>query len=93
MPIDKGRYPIDWDTTARGVKEAAGWKCEACGMPHMGDGTIGSCLTVHHPDRDPENENARLNALCARCHLKDERRIRWMERNKDQLGLWECHDE
>lgn len=70
------------------MKDAVGWKCEECGMPHMGDGTMGSCLTVHHPNRDPENEDAEKKALCARCHLKDEARARRAERNKDQMRLF-----
>lgn len=76
MPIDRAKYPTGWDLVARAAKEAAGWKCEQCGMGHMADGTMGSCLTVHHPDRDPGNDQARLVALCARCHLEAERRIR-----------------
>ena len=88
MPMDREKYPVDWDQIARAVKEDAGWKCEVCGMGHMEDGTMGSCLTVHHPDRDPGNAEARLMAACARCHLEDERMIRRRERNRDQLSLF-----
>lgn len=76
MPMDRTKYPAGWDQRAVEVKEAAGWKCIQCGMGHMADGTMGSCLTVHHPDRDPENPDARLEALCARCHLAAERELR-----------------
>jgi len=89
MPLDRARYPKDWSARAFETKEKAGWKCEECGMGHMADGTMGSCLTVHHPDRDPENQEARTRALCARCHLKDEPRARRAERDKDQFGLFE----
>ena len=89
MPIDRRKYPVDWEEIALAVKEAAGWKCEWCGMGHMEDGTAGSILTVHHPDRDPGNPHGRLMALCARCHLKDEARARRTERNKNQLALFE----
>jgi len=88
MPFDRSKYPDGWDEKAEAVKEAAGWKCEVCGIGHMEDGTMGSCLTVHHPDRDPENEDARLIAACARCHLKNERQARWEERYKDQIPLF-----
>ena len=88
MPIDKSRYPDNWDEISLAVKEEAGWVCERCGTPHMSDGTMGSCLTTHHPDRDPENPHALIQALCARCHLKDEPRARRAERNKDQLRLF-----
>ena len=88
MPMDTARYPDGWDAIADAVKAAAGWKCEYCGIGHMADGTMGSCLTVHHPDRNPENENARMVALCARCHLRDEAHARRYGRNDDQLGLF-----
>jgi len=58
-----------------------------CGVGHLEDGTMGSCLTVHHPDRDPENEKARTEALCARCHLRDEAQAR-RRPGKEQLVLW-----
>ena len=63
MPVDWSKYPDTWDEIATEVKVAAGWECEKCHMPHMGDGTMGSCLTVHHPGRDPGNEDAELVAL------------------------------
>lgn len=88
MPVDKKRYPIGWDEIAWEVKTRAGWRCEWCGIGHMADGTSGSCLTVHHPDRNPEEKEARLLALCARCHLRDEATARKYGRNKNQLTLW-----
>jgi len=30
MPMDKSKYPPNWDSIANEVKEAAGWKCEKC---------------------------------------------------------------
>jgi len=88
MPSKRDKYPHDWNDRARAVKEAAGWKCQQCGIAHMSDGTCGSILTVHHPDRDPANPDARLEADCARCHLADERRLRRAEKEKDQLRLF-----
>lgn len=35
MPIDYADYPEDWRQMAKAVKDAAGWKCEQCGMGHM----------------------------------------------------------
>lgn len=91
MPMDPNRYPDDWDERARQAKDEAGWKCQKCGIANLEDGTMGSCLTVHHPDRDPENRHARLEVLCARCHLKDEavrRRLELLaEQEKTQLIL------
>lgn len=33
MPMDRSRYPADWERRALAVKEAAGWACEKCGRP------------------------------------------------------------
>ena len=88
MPIDKANYPPDWKNMAEKCKAAAGWKCEWCGMGHMADGTMGSCLTVHHPDKDPWNPDARLVALCARCHLRADQKLRKAEQEKNQLKLF-----
>lgn len=64
---NKHRYPPDWKERATAVKEAAGWKCEACENPH---GPPPYVLTVDHIHHDPENEDAVLVALCQRCHLR-----------------------
>jgi 5-methylcytosine-specific restriction endonuclease McrA len=62
-------YPDDWNDIARRVKEAAGWKCEACGNPH---GPSPYVLTVDHVvDHDPSNVSPEnLAAYCQRCHLR-----------------------
>lgn len=62
-------YPPNWAKLARGVKEAAGWRCEACDAPH---GPSPSILTVDHVvDHDPANvADENLAALCQRCHLR-----------------------
>lgn len=33
-PENKSRYPDDWKTISRAVREDAGQKCEACGAPN-----------------------------------------------------------
>lgn len=33
MPMDRKRYPANWDEIARQIKEDAGWRCEECGKP------------------------------------------------------------
>lgn len=75
MPMDRSRYPANWKQIALAVKEAAGWKCQACGKPCRKPGekldTHRRTLTVHHIDHRPENSDAEnLIALCAPCHLK-----------------------
>ena len=89
MPMDRSRYPANWAEIAWKVKEAAGWKCEKCGIAHMSDGTMGSCLTVHHPNLDVENPDAEMEALCARCHLKADAILRKYGINKNQQGLFD----
>lgn len=33
MPMDRRLYPANWDEIARGIKDAAGWKCQCCDKP------------------------------------------------------------
>lgn len=63
---NRHRYPDDWPALAKAVKDAADWKCSACGAPH---GPPPHVLTVDHLHHDPENRDAVLIALCQRCHL------------------------
>jgi len=88
MPADRSKYPRDWFEIAELIKEKAGWRCEACGIGHEADGTRGSVLTVHHPNRDPGNPHAEMKAFCARCHLKDEARARRVEKYRNQRSLF-----
>lgn len=70
MPMYPRRqlYPENWPAIARKVKDNAGWHCEECGALH--NPQIGYCLTVHHIDGDPGNNDPQnLVALCQRCHL------------------------
>jgi hypothetical protein len=69
------RYPIDWPTIALQIKEKAGWTCERCKAPHSFVGAL--VLTVHHLDGDPANcEDWNLAALCQRCHLRIQGRVK-----------------
>jgi len=75
MPMDKKRYPKDWDRIAQGVKIRAGWKCQKCGKqcrrPGEAFDTHRRTLTVAHLNHTPEDvrpEN--LMAMCAPCHLR-----------------------
>ncbi len=86
MPMDRTRYPADWDTIALAVKEATGWICQDCGMQCRKPGetfdTHRRTMRVHHvgvakPDGTPgdphDKQDCRpenLLALCAACHLK-----------------------
>ena len=34
MPMDRSKYPPDWDDISRQVREDAGQRCEWCGVPN-----------------------------------------------------------
>lgn len=34
MPMDRSRYPADWDSISRSIRDRAGHKCEWCGVPN-----------------------------------------------------------
>lgn len=75
MPMDRSRYPDDWDEIARRVKDEEGWRCEGCGKQCRRPGepfdTHRRTLTVAHLDHDPSNcRRDNLAALCAPCHLR-----------------------
>lgn len=73
MPMDRSKYPHNWDQIATDKKNKSGWCCDKCGTLHMGDGSMRTCLTVHHLDHDPSNNHPdNLVSLCAPCHLREE---------------------
>ena len=79
-------YPKNWQTIASRIKSKANWKCERCGHAH--DKVSGHVLTVHHLDGDKANcEDWNLAALCQRCHLHIQNKIRM-----DQMFLSELLD-
>ncbi|MGE3854898.1 MAG: DUF4326 domain-containing protein [Planctomycetota bacterium] len=71
MPITPERaslYPDDWPDISIATKDAAGWKCVACGAQH--GPASGRAYGVHHFDDDPANcEPWNLHALCQTCHV------------------------
>lgn len=72
-----GEYPPNWDEIATRIKDLAGWKCERCDMPH---GPCPCILTVHHLDGDKSNcEDWNLAALCQRCHLIVQARVKFYQ--------------
>ena len=75
MPMERRRYPRDWDEIAFRVKEEAGWRCQVCGKDCRRPGekfdTHRRTLTVAHLDHTPENcDRDNLMAMCAPCHLR-----------------------
>lgn len=106
MPMDKSKYPSDWDQIARSVKDAAGWKCEPCGKQCYRPGEkvertqdVLTVAHINHVESDCRPEN--LVAACSVCHLRyDHERRRWqrLARNRikaeerNTLGLEVDHD-
>jgi 5-methylcytosine-specific restriction endonuclease McrA len=68
-------YPSDWKQIAFRIKERANWHCERCA--HEDDFASGHVLTVHHLDGNKANcSDWNLAALCQRCHLKIQGRVK-----------------
>ena len=68
-------YPTDWPEISRRIRTGAGDKCERC--KHPNDLASGHLLTVHHLDGDKANcAEWNLAALCQRCHLKIQGRVK-----------------
>ena len=72
--VPTGEYPADWASTAKAVKDAAGWRCVRCDAAHAREGW--RILTVHH--LNGAKDDCRwwnLLALCQRCHLSIQGRV------------------
>lgn len=56
MPMERWKYPDDWERIAREVKDEAGWRCERCGKQCRRPGepfdTHRCTLTVSHINHD-----------------------------------------
>lgn len=85
MPMDRSKYPPNWDEIAQRIKEAAGWRCENCGLQCRFPGdefdTHKRTLTVahiNHVEMDCRDDN--LVALCPRCHLAYDAERKRMQR-------------
>jgi hypothetical protein len=97
MPMQRDKYPAEWDALAFGIKEEVGWKCQICQKQCYRPGekaeTARNILTVahiNHVESDCRPEN--LVAACSVCHLKyDAARKRWqraaMKRIKSEKKL------
>ena len=77
MGMDIKQYPPDWNEIARSIKDAAGWRCEWCGVEHGATRinlkgkpyrVILTCAHLNHTPSDCSMEN--LRALCSACHLR-----------------------
>ena len=98
MSTNQQRYPDNWSDIAFGVKEAAGWCCQKCGMRCIKPGEktshlsrsqrMAQTLQVHHGNYIPEdNRTENLIALCSACHLSFHVRSKGNV-SPGQLSLW-----
>lgn len=85
MPMRRDAYPVDWEAIALRHKEAAGWRCQDCGMQCRKPGepfdTHRRTMSAHHvgapkDDGSPGDSHDKMDvrdcnllALCAKCHL------------------------
>ncbi len=79
MPMQRELYPDNWEDIANGVKEAAGWKCQHCGVQCRRPGepfdTQQNTLTVAHLCHGADCRDENLRAMCAPCHLRYDARM------------------
>lgn len=99
MPMERERYPANWEEIALAKKNSVGWRCEVCGMQCRRPGekfdTHKRTLTVAHLNHTPEDcrpEN--LMAMCAGCHLKYDARhhAETRARKKRRCGTCRYYD-
>jgi 5-methylcytosine-specific restriction endonuclease McrA len=80
-------YPQDWKAIAQAVKDEAGWCCVRCAAPHSVEGW--RILTVHHLDGDKANCRWwNLAALCQRCHLTIQGKVKMHQTYAFQHSPW-----
>ena len=82
MPMDIKNYSADWRAISLNVRQAAGWKCQQCGIRQGAltakaartRGTARVVLTVAHLGSTKHNKHdiSQLAALCQACHLKED---------------------
>lgn len=99
MPMEREKYPRDWEKIAAEKKESTGWKCEKCGKqcrrPGEAFDTHRNTLTVAHLNHNPADirpEN--LCAMCAPCHLRYDAKhhAETRRRKKDADRAVSCRD-
>jgi hypothetical protein len=99
MPIDRKRYPTNWEQIALNVKQAAGWRCHHCQRLCLRPGEklpslnrsewTKAILCVHHANFMPEdNQPQNLIPLCTPCHLSLHSQAKRSNVSPGQLSLW-----
>jgi len=84
--MSENQYPENWKEIADRIKTEQDWRCERCTHEH--GAKTHHVLTVHHLDGNKSNcEDWNLAALCQRCHLSVQGRIKM-----DQMFFTEILD-
>lgn len=47
MPMDRAKYPADWEAISKAIRETAGQRCEFCGVANGAIGSRDSAGTFH----------------------------------------------
>lgn len=92
MPMDRTKYPPNWDQIAAGVKSAVNWRCQDCqiacrepGEPFQTHRLTLTVAHINHVESDCREEN--LIALCSVCHLRyDRERRRYQQLAKKRIA-------
>jgi 5-methylcytosine-specific restriction endonuclease McrA len=91
MPMQRDRYPSDWEVISKRIRfERGGNKCEWCGaenyQPHPITGGKVILTVAHYPDSDPMNcAEDNLHALCQRCHNRADAPMRTVNARRTRL--------
>lgn len=79
-------YPTNWQTIARDIKDACGWRCQACERQcrRPGEFFLGWQyeLTLAHYWHEYDTPTAFVVALCSECHLRHDAPFAWPARRR-----------
>jgi 5-methylcytosine-specific restriction endonuclease McrA len=73
MPMQRSRYPKDWESISLSIRERDAWRCVFCGaqqgQPHPLTGSRVVLTVAHLHDPNPMNcAQENLGSLCQSCH-------------------------
>lgn len=91
MPMDRSKYPVDWEAISQQAREQAGFCCQQCGAPHR---TL-ICRDVRNPEHwwpfdetvhgDSEDDDFRVVEVVLTCaHIDHD----VTNNDPDNLAVW-----
>lgn len=63
MPMDRSRYPTDWERISLRIRSRDGWRCKFCGVPNGAIGVRdrdGTFFPVGHPRAIPGKKPTKI---------------------------------